>query len=144
MCENPSRKERFDVLRDTLRSHNERFVRGVLGVTTALLVVIGWLLTTEPALKQFKSNTVLTIMCVSAILCLAYIYWSSITRVYRVNQDAYQKLRALAYLEEEYYEHDCLSRRYYVFGLAINVWNYILIAALILNAYWGFWIHGEG
>jgi len=75
-------------------------------------------------------------LCIAVIVFLGYVYWSSLTRVYRVNRDAYKKLRALAYMEESFYEPDLLPIRFYVFGLVINLWNYGLIAALILNIRW--------
>jgi hypothetical protein len=136
--EQASCKERFELLHSTLSSYNERYVKAVLTVTGALLVIIGWLTTSQRVFELFRSSAILSSACVAVIAFLIYVYCSTLSRVYRINHVVYEKLRSLAYVDQDYYRHDLLPRRYHLFGLAINIWNYALIAALIANARWPF------
>ena len=128
-------KERFEVLLYTLRRYNERFVTGVIGVSGVFLVSVGWLVTSAEPIALFKDSGVATAACLGFVAFLMGVYYVSLTRVYRANRRAYEMLKALAYMEEEFYRYDQLPGLFYILGLAVNIFILGFTAALILNNY---------
>ena len=130
--------EKFKTLLETLEKYNQRYVSAVLSVTGALLIVIGWLLNAANVKSLFATSLPATLIVIFITIPLIYAYWFSMLRVYRVNHDAYASLNMLDYMEEKYYSHHLLPRKYLLLGIGINVWHYIFIAGLVANHHWGF------
>lgn len=131
-----TRPEQFNILYQTLEKYNERFVKASMAVTTALLVVIGWLLTSNIALGIFSDNLAATVTAMLVIAALICVYFVSMCRVYDVNQIVYKKLRALEYMDDEYYIHHRLPLVYKHFGLWVNIGLYLSLALLIVDKQW--------
>ncbi|NML18311.1 hypothetical protein [Azohydromonas caseinilytica] len=134
---NPSKPARacdseiFDVLLQAMAQYNQRFVSGALTTTGALLVAIGWLLTSADAQKYFAQNRTIAAVFVGAIVPLIYIYCSALYRAYRVNHEAHRQLQNLNYMEKKYYSFHLLPPRFLVFGIFLNVWHYFVVAWLV-------------
>jgi len=107
-----------------------------MAVTTALLVVLGWLLTANIALEIFQDNLAATLGVLFVIVALIWVYAVSMCRVYTINHDVYEKLKALEYIEDEYYAHHRLPRVYKYFGLWVNIVLYLMLAIIIANSHW--------
>ena len=133
-----SKKERFTLLYNTLEKYNERFVSASMTTATALIVVIGWVLTSANVQAFFKGSTIGVLITSLAVVVLICVYWNSMFRVYEVNKKTFKMLIDLDYLDKTIYEHHELPTRYLYFGIGLNVWLYLVIVALIINCRWKF------
>jgi len=127
-------KERFDILYHSLERSYERFITSSVTVAGLVLVLIGWLLTSETAQKFFLCSTGATIVTVLLIGGLIYIYTSSILNVFNVNHSLHKMIKTLCYIEEEYYEHHLLPNRYKYFGLGLNLCSFSVAGLLIVGS----------
>jgi len=134
--ERATRPEQFNLLYQTIERYNERFVKASMAVTTALLVVLGWLLTANIAVDIFQDNLAATLAVLFVIAALIWVYSVSMCRVYAINHSVYEKLKALEYIEDEYYEHHRLPHVYKYFGLWVNIVIYLMLAIIVANTHW--------
>jgi hypothetical protein len=80
-----SKQERFKLLYNTLEKYNERFVSASMTTATALIVVIGWVLTSANVQAFFRDSIIGVLITSVAIAVLIGVYLNSMFRVYKVN-----------------------------------------------------------
>ena len=134
--ESATKQELFMLLYNTLEKYNERFVSASMRVAAALIVIIGWLLTSDNVQAFFKGSIIGVLISSIAVFVLIGVYWNSMFRVYKVNQDTFKMLSDLDYLDKAIYKHHELPARYFYFGIGLNVWLYLVIVALVMNCRW--------
>lgn len=135
----PNIEKKFDLLYETLEKYNQRYVTASLAIASVLMVIIGWLLT-EPIAQQFfkdrQSATIFFVFIIVPFLIFSYIY--SMLRVFNVNQDAFNKIEELDYIDKEYYECHKLSLSYKYIGIILNTSNYVILGVLVSDAHWSY------
>jgi len=133
-----SKQERFKLLYNTLEKYNERFVSASMTTATALIVVIGWVLTSANVQAFFRDSIIGVLITSVAVAVLIGVYLNSMFRVYDVNKKTFKMLIGLDYLDKTIYEHHELPTRYLYFGIGLNVGLYLVIIALVMNCRWKF------
>jgi hypothetical protein len=114
----PSEKEQFDVLYERLKFYHDSAIDAVLKVTVSLLVVIGWVMTSESARSLLAADRLVRWCAVAAIVLFATQFVAGALRSVRRSQMIAQQLDALAYMPPEYY-HDLVLRRSLAVSFAI-------------------------
>ena len=98
-----SEEAKFDLLYEALKGYQTGFIDAAFKTTASLLVVAGWLMTSEAARKFLGGSPVLRRTAVVAILIAGLLYGVTSWRVYRFSQRARRNLDSLAYMPTEFY-----------------------------------------
>lgn len=125
----PTSKEQFDLLYERLKFYHDSAIDAVFKVTASLLVVIGWVTTSDSARKTLATDGMLRWCASAAVVLLALQFiagaWRSASRSHRITG----QLDDLAYMPTGYYGDLLLHRR---LTLAFVIMNSALSAIAII------------
>jgi hypothetical protein len=99
----PTAKEQFDLLYERLKFYHDSAIDAVFKVTASLLLVIGWLTTSETARRIFAADR---LMCWCAIVALLLFDVQFVAAAFRSagrSQNIARQLDSLAYMPQAYY-----------------------------------------
>jgi hypothetical protein len=101
----PTTKERFDVLFGSYARIHERFVETAYKVTGMLLVVLGWLLSSQTARTLLHEDVAIRVICVAVILIAALSILAAFYRLNVLSRSIRKGLDDLSYHDQRYYDH---------------------------------------
>lgn len=115
------RKEEFSVLYASYARAYERFLDNGFKTSTVLLVVLGWLLSSESARDFITSHSFIAGVCMAMLSLGAISLWTTFHRLYRLSQTLRARLDALGFLEPRFYDQHAIPRLLYAAVIGQNV-----------------------
>ena|SRR5436305_13021709 len=128
-------KEQFSALYGSYARAYERFVENAYKVTTLMLVILGWLLSSDPARHFLTADRTVLTLCVLLIALAALSIWTTFRRLAGLSVSLRTKLDQLAYIESGSYDQHRLSRPMIVAVIGQNLLLCALIEVLLLKLY---------
>ena len=126
-------KEQFSALYGSYARAYERFVENAYKVTTLMLVVLGWLLSSETARKFLHEDHAVLMLCVLLIALAALSIFTTFLRLTRLSVTLRAKLDQLAYIDSVFYDQHRISQPMIVAVIGQNLLLCALIAVLLLR-----------
>jgi hypothetical protein len=129
-----SPQEQFVLLYERLKFYHDSAIDAVFKVTTPLLVVIGWLITSDSTRAVLARDSAVRWSAVTAILLFAIQFTASAWRTTEHSRRAAVQLDALAYVPRERYADIVLGRGVALSFIIINSAFCLLAIVLMLRA----------
>jgi hypothetical protein len=129
--ETAGREKRFDVLHLALAEYHQRFISVGLSGTGFVLVVIGWIATSDKVQKLLKLGQRVRLEGSTALFLALIAYLLLSLRMLRNMRDIKRRLDDLAYIPKQYYAFRLPSRWAAFIFLMLNV-MVTTIAVLLL------------
>jgi hypothetical protein len=126
--------KRFDLLYDQLKATRSATIDGVFKATAALLVVGGWVATSESSRKVLSGDRVMRWLSALCILAYAVLYVFALSRAVRSSRQTARLLDSLNYIPCTDYESLVLSARTAIAFMSVNLLLSGTIAASVLRA----------
>ena len=130
----PSPQEQFALLYERLEFYHDSAIDAVFKVTAPLLVVIGWVTTSESARAVLARDAAVRWCAVTAILLFAIQFSASAWSTTQCSRRIAVQLEALAYLPRGRYADIVLRRRVALSFITINSAFCVLAIVLVLHA----------
>ena len=124
------RKEQFAVLYASYARVYERFLENGFKTSTVLLVVLGWLLTSDKARDYLSQHSWAVGMCAALVVTGAVSLCAAFHRLYRLSQLLRKRLDALSFVEAQYYEQHHIPALIYLSVIGQNLFACLLILFL--------------
>jgi len=128
-------KEQFSALYGSYARAYERFVENAYKVTTLMLVILGWLLSSDTARKFLNGDHLVLILCVLLIALAAISIFTTFRRLTRLSAALRLKLDQLAYIDSTSYDQHRISRPMIIAVIGQNLLLCALIEVLLLRLY---------
>jgi hypothetical protein len=126
--------KRFDLLYDQLKATRSATIDGVFKATAALLVVGGWVATSESSRKVLSGDRVMRWLSAICIIAYAVLYVFALSRGVRSSRQTARLLGSLNYIPYTDYESLVLSVRTAVVFMLVNSLLSGTIAVNVLRA----------
>ncbi len=107
----PSPKERFEFLYSSLCKHYSQILDIALKVTGFLLLVMGWLVTSQTAQESLNIFPSLRGVGIAAVLFTGLSFSLISVRLYKKSQKIAAQLQDLDYFPRDYYSDQVIERR---------------------------------
>jgi hypothetical protein len=121
-------KERFDLLYEQLKFFHDRALDAVFKVTAALLVVTGWVATSDSMRRLLASDRASRWLSVFVLILYGALYVAAALRTCRRSAQVARELDAIAYMPREHYQGLVVPFRVAIMFIAMNS---VLCLALI-------------
>jgi hypothetical protein len=131
----PKDTDRFRALYDSLEHYHERLVSSVTATAGALLVVIGWAMTSDSLAARIAAHPRLRLLAVAVLVAALAIYLGTSYRLFRESKRMDALLGALGYLEPSCYQQHRISGRYFACGMVLNSLLFALCAFVIARPF---------
>jgi len=128
-------KEQFTVLYGSYARAYERFVENAYKTTTIMLIVLGWLLSSESARTLLRSDHTVLTMCVLLIALAALSIWVTFHRLAKSSAGLRGQLEHLAYIEARFYDQHRIVPLMYLAVLGQNLLLCALVETLLTRLY---------
>ncbi|HEX4964517.1 MAG TPA: hypothetical protein VF173_27120 [Thermoanaerobaculia bacterium] len=99
----PTAKEQFDLLYERLKFYHDSAIDAVFKVTASLLLVMGWVTTSETARRIFAADQSIRWCAIVAILLFDVQFVAAAFRSTERSQNVARQLDSLAYMPRVYY-----------------------------------------
>ena len=128
-------KEQFTVLYGSYARAYERFVENAYKTTTIMLVVLGWLLSSDSARAFLRSDHTVLTLCVLLIALAALSIWATFHRLAKLSAGLRVQLEQLADVEAGFYDQHRIVPPMYLAVMGQNLLLCALIEALLARLY---------
>ena len=125
----PTAKEQFDLLYERLKFYHDSAIDAVFKVTASLLLVMGWVTTSETARRIFAADQPIRWCAIVAILLFDAQFVVAAFRSTGRSQNIARQLDSLAYMPQAYYRDIVLRSS---LTLAFALMNSAFCAAAIV------------
>ncbi len=126
------RKEQFDALYTSYARIYERFVENGFKTTSALFIILGWLLSAESARTYLARHRGLTIFCSVLLIGAAIEVGVTFTRLRNLSGSLRTKLDQLNYMHPKFYTQHHIPLSIYMWVIGQNVFICGLILCILL------------
>ncbi len=131
----PTKKEKFTLLYDSLNDLYNRFITGALRVAGFLLLVTGWLLTSETAQKTLSAHDLLKPLGIITLSISACLFVGISFRVKGHLTTVSSQLKKLSYMPHPFYkEKEIKASSMIVLTAAVVMLHVLAIAVLWIVA----------
>ena len=128
-------KEQFNALYGSYARAYERFVENAYKVTTLMLVILGWLLSSDTARKFLDTDHLVLTLCVVLIALAAISIFTTFLRLTRLYASLRMKLDQLAYIDSGSYDQHRISGAMIIAVIGQNLLLCALIEVLLVRLY---------
>ena len=133
MCPNNNIKDKFDLLYATLCETQNGLLDSTAKVAGLLLLVTGWIVTSESAQKFIKANEFFKYLALIILLIAFALYvWASLCAFW-ISQSTISLLNDLNYMESKYYEQRQVEKRTLILFIG---GNFLIVALSIFLILW--------
>jgi hypothetical protein len=131
--EQASDKEKFDLLRGMLNKYYEGLFDGFIKTAGILIVVGGWVATSESLSNLLKGNGRLRYFGVAVVIAAYALYVRIAWRVYYLSGETYRLLEELDYMDPKYYAHQRIICSTFIVYCAANLLLTAGVVVLLVN-----------
>jgi hypothetical protein len=128
-------KDEFNALYGSYARAYERFVENAYKTTTLMLVILGWLLSSEAARRFLHEDRTVLALCVLLIAFAAVSIWATFRRLAALSASLREKLDRLAYVHADSYDQHRIGRSTLVAVIGQNLLLCLLIEVLLLKLF---------
>ncbi len=128
-------KERFNALYSSYARAYERFVENAYKTTTLMLVILGWLLSSDTARRFLHEERAVLAVCILLIGVAAVSIWATFRRLTALSASLRMKLDELAYMDSESYDQHRIVAPMVVAVIGQNILLCLLIEVLLLRLF---------
>jgi hypothetical protein len=123
--------ERFKLLHTSLKEISDLFIDNGLKTTAFLVIVMGWLFTSEQTRNYLASNSVVKWISLAVVAFIGVIHVLTCSLLYTRSKKKSLLLSELEYVEPEYYSHYRISLPHFLILVLMNTSLFIVIFAVV-------------